>query len=297
MGTSHRVILDTDIGSDVDDLLALATILGTASIELLGVTTVYADTRLRARLTRRILDIAGSDAPVHAGVAIPLSGREAWWAGHEGVLHDGLENEPVDQRSGVDFLVETVLAHPGEVDVIAIGPLTNIATAIRSDPGFAPSVKALWVMGGQFDPPGVEHNFRSDSTAARIVLDAGIPTTVSGLEITTRTSVDAALIDGLGSSPLAALIAAEVTQWWRHGGTRRSTPHDVVTVLSLCAPDLFAFGPTGRADVSAAPPHEGCSRFRPGEGATRRVIDADIEGFDSALASALRRACSRIGDP
>src|SRR3954454_17398340 len=146
MSAHHRVVLDTDIGTDVDDLMALALLLGSPDVDLIGITTVYGDTRLRAQLTTRILSAANRSVPVHAGAGTTLSGREVWWAGHEGALHHDLDTERYDSDEAVRFLVETVLGSPGEIDLIAIGPLTNIAHAIAEDPRFAASVRHLWIM-------------------------------------------------------------------------------------------------------------------------------------------------------
>ncbi|MEV5962175.1 nucleoside hydrolase [Kribbella sp. NPDC051952] len=80
----NRIILDTDIGSDVDDAMALAQLMGTPGFDLVEVHTVYGDTRLRAQIARRYAALAGLEVDVVAGTAKPLSGREVWWAGHEG---------------------------------------------------------------------------------------------------------------------------------------------------------------------------------------------------------------------
>ena len=90
--------LDTDIGSDVDDLMALAMVLGSAEMNLRAVTTVYGDTLLRARIVRRAYAVAGRPVPpVAAGARETRSGRPVWWAGHEGALMPDLASEPVDE--------------------------------------------------------------------------------------------------------------------------------------------------------------------------------------------------------
>lgn len=225
MPISHRIILDTDIGSDVDDLMALALILGSPQLELLGVTTVYGDTRLRAQLAHRVLRLVGHQAQVHAGESTPISGKDVWWAGHEGALYDQLEEETYDSDAAVDFLVEAVLAEPGSVDVVAIGPLTNIARAIEADPRFAASVRHLWVMGGSFSTEEPEHNLRSDDAAARRVFESNIPITVTGLEITRRINVGREAVASIAASgELGKLIQAEIRQWWGVLGNRVERP-------------------------------------------------------------------------
>lgn len=285
----HRVILDTDIGSDVDDLLALVLILGTPDIDLVGVTTVYGDTRLRARIARSVLGKAGRHVPVHAGLAAPLSGREVWWAGHEGVLHGDLAREAYDSDDAVRFLVDTVIAAPGEIDVMAIGPLTNIAAAIAADERFSRSVRHLWLMGGSFTDDEPEHNFRSDDVAARTVFASGIPTTVSGLEITRRINIGSDELARIAEAgQVGRLIEAEIEQWWKFWDTAWNVPHDPVTVLTLTRPDLFEFTPRGTISVAEGD-GEGVSRFEPGRGASRLAADLDAEAVSAAIVDGIIR--------
>lgn len=285
MSALHHVILDTDIGTDVDDLMALALIFGSPTIELLGVTTVYGDTALRGRMTKRVAEIAGVALPVHAGESDTLSGREIWWAGHEARLYDGLERHALDGSDAVGHLIETVCAAPGAVDVIAIGPLTNIAAAIERDPRFAEAIRHLWVMGGSFSAgEESEHNFRSDAAAAEIVFAAGIPTTVAGLEVTRLITMGGdALARMSAAGELGQVIDAEIRQWWEFWGTEWNVPHDPVTVLTLTQPELFAFSPTGRIEILRGGESEGVSRFHAGEGETRIVTGLDAEAVAEAI--------------
>ena len=285
MSALHRVILDTDIGTDVDDLMALALIFGSPTIEILGVTTVYGDTALRGRMTKRIAEIAGVTLPVHAGETDTLSGREIWWAGHEARLYDDLERHAIDGVDAVDHLIEAVCAAPGTVDVIAIGPLTNIAAAIERDSRFAGAVRHLWIMGGSF---GVEeeseHNFRSDATAAAIVFAAGIPSTVAGLEITRLIAMGSDAVARISAAgELGEVIDAEIRQWWEFWATEWNVPHDPVTVLTMTRPELFRLSPSGRIEILRGDEIEGVSRFHVGEGETRIVTGLDAEAVAEAI--------------
>jgi inosine-uridine nucleoside N-ribohydrolase len=284
MSALHRVILDTDIGTDVDDLMALALILGTPEVDLVGITTVYGDTALRAQLTARILRSVDRNIPIHAGEAATLSGREIWWAGHEGALHDDLGSEPYVSDDAVRFLVETVLASPGAIDVIAIGPLTNIARAIAANDAFAAAVKHLWVMGGAFDTDEAEHNFRSDSTAAAAVFAAGIPTTITALEITRRINIGSNELDRMaGSGELGGIVRSEVEQWWKFWGIEWNVPHDPVTVLTLTQAGLFTFSEPGVVSI-ALEGTEGVSTFAEGgDGRTRIVTALDADATSLAI--------------
>jgi purine nucleosidase len=249
MDAVRRVVLDTDIGTDVDDALALGMLLRSPDVELVGVTTVYGDTELRARLARRLIGLAGADVPCCAGAQETLAGRPVWWAGHEGALFADLEAEQVLPGPAADFLIDAA-RRTGELDVIAIGPLTNIATAVKASDDFRRHVRHLTVMGGNFagDPP--EHNFRSDPEAARIVFTSGLPVTVCGLEITTQVRLAA---DGVAriaaAGRLGAALAAEVDQYWKYTGRPYNVPHDPIAALTLLRPDLFQ---TAAVDVAVS---------------------------------------------
>jgi purine nucleosidase len=284
MPALHNVVLDTDIGTDVDDLMALALILGSPGIDLVGITTAYGDTRLRAQLTARILKITGRSIPVHAGRQDTLSGREIWWAGHEGVLHNNLDEERYASDDAVSFLVKTVLDAPGEIDLIAIGPLTNIAEAIAANMQFAAAVRHLWIMGGSFGDHEPEHNFRSDTVAARAVFAAGIPTTVTGLEVTRQIHIGAPELARIADSgELGRLVQSEIEQWWRFWDAKWNVPHDPVTVLTLTRPDLFQFSEGGTVTIEEGD-EPGTSRFVPGEeGRTRITVELDAAATSAAI--------------
>lgn len=288
--TSRALILDTDIGSDVDDAMALALILGRPDLDLLGVTTVYGDTLLRARLAQRYAGLAGRRITVCAGIEEPLSGRDVWWAGHEGSLHGDLHKEPVSTESAVTFLTRTVAERPGEVDVVAIGPLTNIAAALDADPAFENNVRALWVMGGRFTKGEPEHNFRSDAIAARRVFRSAIPTTVSGLDITSAIQVDQEHIGQLAAAgPLGAALSRDIDQWWRYWDTPWNVPHDPVTVLSLAEPDMFELSPPGHIEVDTVRGEgEGASTFAVNENGRARIVSAvDSPAVVNAMIAAM----------
>lgn len=288
---AHRIILDTDLGTDVDDAMALSQLLGVKDVELIGVTTVYGDAMLRARLARRIIALSGNDVPVYAGRAATFSGREVWWSGHEGALYDDLETERVEEQDAVDFLVERVVAHPGEIDVVAIGPLTNIAAAIHADERFAGAVRHLWVMGGAFVGDEPEHNLRSDSAAAEIVFAARIPTTITGLEITRLVEIRKDQVDRMGAAgPLGRLLVAEIEQWWRFWNEEWNVPHDPVTVLTLVEPELFSFSETGSIRLERAGDGEGRTVFEPGAGTIRVVQQIDAVAVAERIVQAIVEA-------
>ncbi|MCG5212193.1 nucleoside hydrolase [Streptosporangium soli] len=281
----RRVILDTDLGSDVDDVLALAVLLGSPEVDLLGCTTVYGDTRLRSRLTKRFVRLAGRRVTVVPGEAETLANRPVWWAGHEGALHDDLADESVDDDGdAADFLTGEVARAPGQVDVVAVGPLTNIARAIQADPEFARRVRRLWIMGGRFDGTRPEHNIGCDPEAASIVFGSGAPITVTGLEITTTVRLEAGDVAAIAAAgPFGRAMEAEIRQWWRFRESEWNSPHDPVAVLTMLTPELFAFSPDGTVSVTTDGAKPGSTVFTPGAGATRVTTEADGAGVAAEI--------------
>lgn len=273
--TQFRVIFDTDLGSDVDDALALATIWGSPEIALEAVTTVYGDTALRARLAVRYAALAGRPVTAFAGRVETLSGREVWWPGHEGTLHEGPIDEVFESTDAVDLLLQATEDAPALLEVIAVGPLTNIAEALTRDPGFATRVRHLWIMGGGFDPVVSEHNLRSDSRAAAIVFASGIPTTVIGLEATQRVAVRTEQLARVtASGALGAALTADIHQWWKLWNEEWNVPHDPLAVLMMLRPDLFTFSEPGSVSVIENPGQDddGVARFDVDPGGSVRVV-------------------------
>ena len=141
------VLLDTDIGSNVDDLLALLFALGSTKLILVGAATVYGDTELRARVASSVLEMAGRvDVPVGCGIETPLSGKPVFWPGHEGEGYN-LSGNP-DPGTPASSLYESALAeHGANLVVAAIDPLTNVATALQSASTMS---RCVVDMAGQF---------------------------------------------------------------------------------------------------------------------------------------------------
>lgn len=251
---SKPLILDTDIGTDVDDLIALSLILNSPELELIGVTTVYGDVALRARMVRKLLALRGRDGvPVAMGAARPLLGKRAvYWEGHEGQGLLTAEDfaAPLAGDHAVDFIVRTVMARPGEITLAAIGPLTNVALAFLREPALARALKRLVIMGGvvggasALHLPWVEHNFRCDPEAAHIVLSAGAATWIVPLDVTTRVCIrqaDAERIRDRGD-PFHMAVADQILRYpafIRRGGY--TFLHDPLAVATAIEPTLVTW--------------------------------------------------------
>ncbi len=193
-----RIILDTDIGTYYDD--AFATLLAAVSPELQveGVTTVYGDAHLRARIARKVLDVAGRpDIPVFAGVSKPMRGYGLMF-GWEGtnILTDQDTDLKVEPQHAVDFIIDTIMANPKEITVITLGAVSNVALAIVKEPRIVENIKELVIMATVIvpivDPKGVrrspreEYNFNNDQIAAEIVMRSGMRITLCPVDVTLK---------------------------------------------------------------------------------------------------------------
>ena len=247
-----RLILDTDIGTDVDDCLALAVILGSPELQLEGVTCVYGDVDLRARMVLKLLKLAGREkVPVMTGSSETLLGlRDIFWPGHEGkgLLDDGDDALTPAPEHAVDYLVRMVMEHPGEIHLLAVGPLTNVALALRREPRLAQNLAHLTIMGGAVRGPDslhlkvAEHNFLCDPEAAQVVMSAGAPTTLVPLDVTTRTEVrtdDLERIRGDGSVFHAA-VADQIARYPRFAETGATFLHDPLAAAIIVQPELVS---------------------------------------------------------
>ena len=243
----QKVIIDTDIGGDIDDAFAVALALNSSELEILGISSTSGDTRLRARLLSRLLKETGrSDIPVAVGIAKnPQPG-----AG----LSQGpyAEEWPSDQTypGAVDFLLDKIRQHPGEITLIAIGPLTNIGAAIEQDAASFRKLKRVVMMGGSvyrgYDnvrsgvvaEPSPEYNIATDVPAAQKVFNSGVPLYVMPLDSTQIKLEEVRRTQLLMSgTPLTDALTLLYYQW-SEGTTRTPTLYDPVAVAYAVRPEL-----------------------------------------------------------
>lgn len=256
------VIVDTDIGTDIDDAFALALIIKSPEFELLGVTTVSGDTAARARIAAKMLWEAGGkwrEVPVVAGVPGPRQNiDQAAWA-------QGFVGPQLLKGSAVDFLRSEFHRYPGQVTLICIGELTNVASMLKVDPLTAKKVKRIVLMGGSIDrgyepgsSPEPEWNIKSNPRAAQVVFSSGIPITMAPLDVTAMLKLDAAGRSRIFSenTPLADSLAALYHLW------NRETPtlFDPMAVALVLDPSLCE-----TKDLHVEVNSDGLTRVAPGQ--------------------------------
>ncbi len=176
-----KVLLDTDIGTDVDDAVALAYLLSHPDCELLGITTVTGEATKRASLASVICKAAGKEIPIYPGAEHPMQGEQRQPVAQQAAALPNWPHEtqfPLNQA--VDFLANTIRTYPGEVILLTIGPLTNAGLLFNTYPDVADLLKGLVMMGGNFgddtESGRVEWNIAGDPLASQITYKAPVRT-------------------------------------------------------------------------------------------------------------------------
>ena len=269
-GAAHRVIVDTDFAlPPQDDGLALALALNSPELDIVGITTVAGNFNLaRANAdVLRMLEITHHEKiAVHAGATRPLvhvkddfaaTHYGKWWSDDPPrTPPGGFAKKALEAGTAADFMVRTVMANRGQIEIIALGPLTNVATAIERQPAFASAVKRMVIMGGAIAAlpdgagnitPNAEYNFWVDPEAARIVLRSGMPIELSTLNVSRKTALTKRWYDRLvaANTPLTQLIKSEMAPVFIATPNRTLLMFDEVAVASAIDPTLVKTRPDG----------------------------------------------------
>lgn len=241
------VFVDTDIGDDIDDALALALLLCSSEVSVVGISTVFGDTHQRARLAAYLLQTYGySDVPVAAGQTMPLLFRHRpSGVCQASVLTDDLALS-LSPLSGPELLIQTAHRYPGQLTLLCLGPLTNVALALQQAPELSSLLRQVFFMGGTSRLFWPDWNVRSDAQAAHLLLQAPLPLTMIGLNVTTTCHLQRSDVEQLNRAQdarlhlLSRLVAAwQADQpWWR---SQLPSLHDPLVVTALCAPQFFRF--------------------------------------------------------
>lgn len=257
------IIFDTDfVMPPSDDSMALMLALQSPELEVLGVTTVAGNESVERATSDvlRMLEIAEQeDIPVYVGADMPLVHEKSDYAVNN--FGKWYSNEPppeppggfamkiAEEGSAVSFIVDTVMSRPGEVTLVAIGPLTNIAQAIRAEPKFASSVKQLVIMGGAIAAlpdgagnitPNAEFNFWVDPEAAHVTLRSGIPIELSPLNVSRKSALDISWYQKMVAvdTPLTRLLKDTLGRQFEADPERVWLMYDQIAVASIIDPTL-----------------------------------------------------------
>jgi len=270
--TPVPVVLDCDPG--VDDAMALLWGIASPRVDLVAITTVWGNVSvdLTTENALRLLEIGGAAGiPVAKGARKPLLGPEPDFtelihgADGQGDTFLPPAAQQADELSGPDLLVKLAHERPGELTLVAVGPLTNVAIALTRDPEIARLFKGITIMGGAFQVPGNvssvgEANIWHDPEAAQIVLEAGWPITIVGLDVTEHARVTETMLRelrDLGSR--AGVHLQRISDGYlniyagRYGTAERQCPmHDALALGIAVDPTLIDYAPKLKVDVELA---------------------------------------------
>lgn len=243
------IIVDTDLGGDIDDALALGMALGSPELDLRAVTTVHGDTIRRALLAARLLRTFGcGTVPVAAGLGQPLK---------EPYVPDLIEAQflavkgdepapPLVSDAAIDVIRRLVEEAPGEIVLVAIGALTNVAALVERFPEAAAMLREMVIMGAAFEDDEAEWNIKCDPEAAKIVLESGLPMRIMPFERTRHAVMPTEQLERLyRESRPAHYLLARLTHLWQGGYGFGCNPclHDPLALGCLTNPTLYSFEP------------------------------------------------------
>lgn len=249
----QKVILDTDIGDDIDDALALALICASPELDLVGVTTVFGNTPARTRQALTELVIAGRpDVPVATGCGATMAsrknespnGRLDNVPNQDGTCLPAAQLPKPDPRHGVDFLIETIMSGAGDIIPITIGGLTNMAMALVKEPRLVQKIPKIVAMAAEFRQSMPEWNIVCDPEAAQLVFASGIPMDVTTFHIGISAQFRNEDLARLAASPvpLAQYLHRAISAWQAHNRNPHHEPmpslFDPLAVATMIQSDL-----------------------------------------------------------
>jgi uridine nucleosidase len=266
-----RIIIDTDPG--VDDSMAILLAFNSPELTIEGLTTVFGNTgsEITTQNALRLVELAGhSEVPVARGVDKPLLRpyKGQGWRVHG---HNGLgqvdfpppQGRP-DPRRAAQFIIDMVMANPGEITLVPLAPMTNVALAVLLEPAIVERVKEVVLMGGAAGVPGnaspvAEANIHNDPEAASIVFHAGWPITMVGLDVTHKTIMNRAYLDHLKSAnnrhtDFIYAITQHYMQLYASRGIDGMPVHDPSAIAYVIDPSLFTTNHV-YVDVECHSPH------------------------------------------
>ncbi len=242
-----KILLDTDIGTDVDDAVALAYLLSHSNCELLGITTVTGEATKRASLASVLCKAADKAIPIYPGAEHPMRGEQRQPVAQQAAA---LPNWPHDAQfplnQAVDFLANTVRTYPGEVILLTIGPLTNVGMLFDAYPDVAELLSGLVMMGGNFNETGseagrIEWNVACDLQASEIVYKAPVRMHRSlGLNVTQQVMMSAEEVRRRFTAPLLRPVM-DMAEIWFGQFYPFITFHDPLAAATIFAPELCSF--------------------------------------------------------
>jgi inosine-uridine nucleoside N-ribohydrolase len=293
------IIFDTDIGSDIDDALALALALQSPELDVRAVTTVSDDTVGRSRLAWKELGLYGRrDIPLATGAPETLvdPAMTPRVPPQFQVLTAQDILPPAARRRAADLIVDTLLDSPQKLTLVPVGPLTNIALALKMEPRIKEKIERIVLMGGAFGLLRPEYNIRRDYLAASIVFGSGVPITAVGLDVTLRCKLEGADLERLraAGNEASRFLVRLIELWQNRQPEQYPTLHDPLAMAVAFRAGLVETQ-LGRVEVETAGAiGNGLTLFTPSDrlpkdvtASTRIARQVDVRGFLDLLVGRL----------
>ncbi len=272
----EKIILDTDIGSDIDDAICLAYLLAQPRCQLLGVTTVSGEAHRRAQLVSALCRAAGQSVPVYPGIEQPfLTPQRQPYVPQAAMLDRWAHDTDFPANQAIDFLANTIRQHPGEVTLLGIGPMTNIAVLFAAHPDVPALLKRLVLMVGIFtnrlagegplewnamcDPIAIAKLYRTPVTVHRSV----------GLDVTCQVRMASGAVRERFQKGLLRPVLDFAEVWFRERDI--ITFHDPLAATTLFDQDICTFT-RGHVDVELTSPRlMGLTHWQPNDNGVHEV--------------------------
>lgn len=238
---TQKILLDTDIGSDIDDAVCLAYLLANPECELMGITTVTGEGEKRAQMASALCQIVDKEIPIYIGAETPLIIDQRQPSAPQASALGGLERQIGFPRGqAIRFMQQIIRENPGEITLLPIGPLTNIALLFKTDPEIPALLKGLVLMCGAFENGRLEWNAMLDPHASEIVYRANHPVHHSiGTDVTMQVTLPAPEVRQHFQAPLLKPVLGFAEVWFEH--TEILTFHDPLAATTIFDTEICGF--------------------------------------------------------
>lgn len=289
-----KVLIDTDAGDDIDDLIAIWFALLRPELDIRGITTATYPSDKRARLIKRLMRFLNrNDIPVAGGMAYPLAPltgealknqlNPAIKLNHYCFAEPEDPRDTPDATDAVDLMIRTIEAHPGELTLLCIAPLTNVATALRRKPEIAAKIKAIIMMGGEIAQLRCEHNVTFDYLASDIVFSSGIPIMMGTWSITRQFTIMPDDVQRLRSTTgeLGVTMGRAIDAWHKIQGWKPGpVMYDIFPMIHAFDPSYYTLEKTSLKIETRGDYTRGMTVYAPG--------GADVQVTTGIRADAVR---------
>jgi len=249
----RKIIIDTDLGDDVDDMFAIVFAGLIDDIDVIGLTTVFRNAYQRAQMAQYLLRQVKMNIPVYAGIDKPFIqeyedfGNTFNWEIKDGIYQlpqilPEMKEEKISDKNAIDFIIESAEKYGEELTILAIGPMTNIATAIKKAPETMKKIKEIRLIGGAYSFEVDEWNVVCDPEALRIIVKSGIPIKAVGVDLTVKTPLSDEQVANIKRfNGRVECINKMVEKWFNFFHFERPVMHDSLIVATLLDDKIVEF--------------------------------------------------------